>query len=144
MERYIMTGAEALADMLEGFLAERLGLSRLDIEYIIEPYKVGKLYFLHGHEFYSGGGVQKVCSKGWGFIHDHFVCGHFHRTDSETKVHIDKDKLFNLNSIGWLGSKDAASYAPLNRYNQGFGIVKFQSNGNFILNNYRMVCGEIF
>jgi predicted phosphodiesterase len=144
MEKYVMENAEEIADLLTEFLPNQLGLKELDIEYIVEPYKMGKLWHLHGHEFRAGGGVQKVCSKAWSFVHDHFIMGHFHRTDSETKVHIDTGVLFNLNAVGWIGSHDAASYAPLNQYNQGFAIVEYAQNGNFRVNNHRVLCGEIF
>jgi len=144
MDRYIMDRAEEIADLLENFLPAQLKLHELGITYIIEPFKIGKLWHLHGDEFRAGGGVQKVCSKAWGFVHDHFVLGHFHRTDSETKVHIDPSVLFNLNSIGWMGSHEAANYARLNTYNQGFAVVEYAINGNFRVHNHRVLCGEIF
>ena len=144
IDKYIMENAEEIADLINDLFPVKLGLKEMGIEYIVEPFKIGMLWHLHGDEFPSKGGVQKVCSKAWQYVHDHFIMGHFHRTDRETKVHIDKNKLFNLNSVGWLGSKEAANYAPLNLYNQGFAIVRYSANGVFRVENKTVLNGEIY
>lgn len=145
LNKYIIQNAPEIADMIEDLMTRQMGFEELGVDYIIDPFKIGKLWHLHGHEFPSGGGVQKVCDKVWNFVPDHFTVGHFHRTDSGTKTHVDSSINYNLNSVGWLGSHSAVEeYAKVNKYNQGFAIVEYSQNGNFVFHNKRILCGEVF
>ena len=50
LEHYICNGSPEIWDLVDNLLQSKLMFSGLDIEYRTEPFKIGKLLLMHGHE----------------------------------------------------------------------------------------------
>jgi len=145
LEKYIFTQAPGIAGLLEHLLQEKLELEKLNIEFMPNFFKIGKLWFLHGHELYTKnkGGMVNICDFVFRSVYDHFVCGHFHQSHSKSFKQIDKN-IYSTYSLGWLANEEAAEYAPLNKYSQGFGAVHFDASGNFQFENLKIYEGTVY
>jgi predicted phosphodiesterase len=141
MEHYIMSNASEIYDLISDLLPIKLNFKELKIEYIMEPFSVGKLWVLHGHEKPAGGNPEWVCNVMWQYVYDHFCVGHFHRTQEKTFKSIS-GQTFNTNAIGYCAGK--MEYAILNKWNQGFMRVDFSTNGIFRTSNFKIQDGEIY
>lgn len=142
LEKYVFDKAPELAGLLEHLLEEKLELEKLNIEYIRNFFKIGKLWYIHGHEPCKGGGVN-ICDTIFKVILDHFMTAHFHQQQSKPFKRIDKT-IYNTFSIGWLANDEAGDYAPLNRYMNGFAIVEYDTAGNFQVENLKIYEGQIY
>jgi metallophosphoesterase superfamily enzyme len=141
MEHYIMSNASEIYDLISDLLPIKLNFKELNIEYIMEPFSIGKLWVLHGHEKPAGGNPEWVCNVMWQYVYDHFCVGHFHRTQEKTFKSIS-GQTFNTNAIGYCAGK--MDYAILNKWNQGFMRVDFSVNGIFRTSNLKIQDGEIY
>lgn len=145
LDRYIIKNAASIYNLIGDLLPTALGLKENNIEYYVDYFKIGFLYFLHGHEFMCSGDSEYVCNIAWKYIHDHFMIAHFHRTQDKIFPHISQDKKFSGNAVGWLGSPEACEdYAKLNKWNQGFAIIDFNTAGEFKVNNKKVLKGEVY
>ena len=141
LEHYIMSNASEIYDLVSDLLPVRLNFSGLNIEYITDPFRIGKLWVLHGHEKPAGGNPEWVCNVMWQFVYDHFVVGHFHRTQEKIFKTIAGDT-FCTNAVGYCAGK--MDYAILNKWNHGFCQVDFMSDGRFRTHNYKIENGVIY
>jgi len=142
LDHYIMAHAGEIYDLIEGLLENALGLRELNIEYKTEPFKVGKLNHLHGHE--KGGGMynpEYVTNVVFNFVLDSFICGHFHRSQDKVFRRIDKSIFLGL-ATGYLAGD--MEYARLNKWNQGFAMIEYGERGKFRARGFRVMDGEIF
>ena len=142
IERYIFDRAPQLAELVAGLLIDKLELKQLNIEYITELFAIGKLWHLHGHEKPSGSyNPEYICNVFSQYIGDHFVVFHFHRTQSKTFKRIG-NRFWNTYSVGCLcGDLD---YARLNKWQNGFGVARYDSEGNFTFDNKTILNGVIY
>jgi len=141
LEHYIMSNASEIYDLISDLLPIKLNFKELNIEYITEPFALGNLWVLHGHEKPAGGNPEWVCNVMWQYIYTHFVVGHFHRTQEKTFKNIAGDT-FDTNSVGYCAGK--MDYAILNKWNQGFARYDFSTNGRFKSHNFKVENGEIY
>lgn len=142
LEKYIFQNAKQIADLVSDLLPIQLNLSALNIEYMTEPFSIGKLWFLHGHEKPGGAyNPEYITNVMWNYIYDHFIVGHFHRKQQKTFKNISGDT-FWTGALGYLAG--AMDYAILNKWTQGFCTVQYSSNGHFRAENREIANGEIF
>lgn len=142
MEKYIFQKATEIHDLISDLLPIKLGLNELNIEYKTEPFAIGKLWFLHGHEKPGGAyNPEYICNVIWQYVHDHFIVGHFHRKQQKTFKNISGDT-FWTGALGYLAGE--MDYAILNKWTQGFCTVDYSSNGHFRATNREILNGEIF
>ena len=142
LEKYIFQNAKEIHDLISELLPNELGLKDLKIEYMSEPFAIGKLWFLHGHEKPGGAyNPEYICNVIWQYVHDHFIVGHFHRKQQKTFKNISGET-FWTGALGYLAGQ--MDYAILNKWTQGFCTVDYSSNGHFRATNREILNGEIF
>ncbi|MDD4984202.1 MAG: hypothetical protein PHQ43_00235 [Dehalococcoidales bacterium] len=103
---------------------------------------IGKLSYIHGHEF--GGGVSVPVNPARTLFlksHSSAACAHFHQTSEHTESNI-KGEMMTCWSIG-CACQLHPEYRPLNKWNHGFATVETQADGMFTLRNYRIIDGQI-
>lgn len=142
IEKYILDKAPALAELLDTFLIDKLELSKLNIEYIIEPFKIGNLWHLHGDEKPGGSyNPEYITNVLMQYIYDHFIVFHYHRTQDKLYPGIG-GRCFKASSVGHLAG--SFEYAQLNKWNQGFAIIKYDEHGDFTIDNKTIINGIIY
>jgi len=141
-QRYIMKNANEIYDLVDDLLETKLNLKGLNIEYITQPFRIGKLWHLHGHER-SGGSYapEYITNVMWKYIHDHFIVGHFHRAQDKTFKRIDGKNYWG-GAVGYLAKE--LDYARLNNWTQGFAVIRYNQDGSFKAELRRIVDGEIY
>jgi len=141
-ERYIIKNAVELYDVLENFYPEKLGLEHLNIKYQKGVFRIGKLWFLHGHEVnVRNYNVEYITNVMWKRIHSNFICGHWHRTQDKTWKNIS-GKYYAGFVVGAL-CKDL-DYQPINNWNNGFAVIRFDNRGFYKVENKKIINGEIY
>jgi predicted phosphodiesterase len=141
--RYVYGRAPALFDLEFVNIASLLHFDDLGIIEIKDkrPIHLGKLPLLHGHEYKGGGGVYPAR---WLFNKSHSsgMCGHFHRT-SESHHRDLKQRPAATWTIGCACLLTPA-WLPLNEWNNGFALVDVSKNGEFSVQNLRVIDGKIY
>ena len=142
MDKYIMQNAGEIYDLLEGLIEEKLSLRSLKIEYVQDPFRIGKLWHLHGHEKMSGSyNPEYVCNVMFNYIYDHFICGHFHRNQTKPFRQIDGGSFWG-GALGYLaGDMD---YARLHKWQQGVSLVQYECSGHFRPEIRSIEHGEVY
>lgn len=142
VDRYVLANAPALA-ALEGItLPAFLKLADHGVEWVGDnrPVMLGKLPVLHGHEYRGGGGVNPAR---WLFLKavSTAMCGHFHRTSEHHQRGLNQ-KSHGVWSVGcacYLHPR----YARLNEWNHGFAFATVYGDGNFMVENKRVLNGQV-
>lgn len=142
LERYIFNNAPELTDLLEGLLEKQLGLDELKIKYVEDPFKIGKLWYLHGHEIKSGGNPEYITNVVWKKVHDNFICGHWHRSQNKIFKNIE-GKIYEGCVVGSL-CELKVDYQPVNNWNHGFAIVHYDTDGGFKIDNKKIFDGVVY
>jgi len=141
---YIYQNAAALSDLTEDLLISKLGLRELNIRYMSEYFRIGKLWYLHGHEKPGGSyNPEYITNVMWKYIHDHFIVGHFHRNQEKIFKNISNDK-FWTGAVGYMARPDGLEYAKLNNWNQGFCEIEYGERGIFRASLKTVDNGEIY
>ena len=142
LQRYLMKNAPEIYNLVDNLLQVSLELKDLNIEYVIEPFRVGKLWHLHGHERPGGSyNPEYITNVMWKYIHDHFIVGHYHRTQEKVYKRIDGKNYWG-GAVGYLAKN--LEYATLNNWTQGFAIIRYAEDGTFRAELRRIVNGDIF
>lgn len=142
LNTYLMKQAKEIYELVEGLLIERLELEKYGVDYVVDPFRLGKLWFLHGHEKQRGAyNVEYITNVIWNYVYDHFIVGHFHREQKKIFKRID-NTFFWGGAVGYLGK--ILDYAKLNKWTQGFGIIEFDRKGFFNAQLYTIVNGEVY
>ena len=100
--------------------------------------KMGKLNLVHGHEF--GKSIFSPVNPARGLYlraKTNTICGHHHQTSE----HIEKDLNDNVVgcwSVGCLSDLHPA-YMPINKFNLGFARVVIDKEGNFSVENKKLM-----
>jgi len=142
LNRYLMDNAGELYELVQGLLEDKLQLDDLDIEYKTDPFRIGKLWHLHGHERAGrSGNPEYITNVMWKFVHDNFIVGHYHRSQEKVFKSID-GTLYWGGVVGHLAT--TLEYAKLNNWTQGFAIVKYDSSGNFVADLKTVHGGQVF
>lgn len=108
-------------------------LAKFDIEYLDEPFRIGVLYHLHGHEAKSRGRIEHVALnllRRWG---ENLICGHFHRFDEFVVKALDGTlKVAYINGCLFdITSAPQPYYRPDDTAQKGFSYIVYDKNGFF-------------
>lgn len=105
--------------------------------------KAGKLNIVHGDEFGSGSFEPVNPARGL-FLRGHECCmaGHWHRTSSHTETSMNGTVIANW-TVGCLCDLHP-QYRRINKWNHGFAEIDLFKDGNFMVNNYRIINGKVF
>lgn len=142
LQKFIMTNAPQIEDLVKNLLQDKLNLSALNIEYYEQPFRIGKLWHLHGDEKSGrGGNPEYITNVMWKYIHDHFIVGHFHRSQEKIFKKITGE-MFWGGAVGWLGK--SLDWAPLTNWTQGFALVTYDEGGNFRAKVYTIIDGRVY
>jgi predicted phosphodiesterase len=140
--KYMIQKAPELLDIPEFDLYHILNLQRLNIIHLTNNrgWKAGKLNGRHGHEFQGGGGVFPARAY-YLKANDNIICSHVHTTSEYSIPDIGKSIRGGW-TIGCLSDLDP-DYNPNNRYNLGFARIEVFSDGNFRVENKRIIGGKV-
>lgn len=112
---------------------EQRKIERLEYNQIV---MAGKLPILHGHEFRISTAVNParglfLKTKSWA------MCGHCHTTSEHTDKNI-QGTILTTWSVGCVCDL-SPDYAPYGNWNWGFALVDVEKNGNFTVENHRIL-----
>lgn len=142
LRRYVVTRAEALADLPGMTLQELLELGRHGIEYIQDKriVRLGRLNTLHGHELPRGGGINPAR---YAFLKatDTVIVGHWHRTSHHVERSLSGRSISTW-SVGCL-CELSPDYMPYGQSNHGFALVEVDRSGEFAVQNFRVREGRV-
>ena len=143
-DSWIFRHAPEISDSPIMSLAHWLGFDDLGIELVKDQRIVlaGRLPILHGHE--KGKGISSPVNQARGAflrLHHSVLEGHGHRTSS----HAEPD-MWGSETVCWSTGclcDLRPSYARLNKWNHGFGLVRVHEGGEFDVSNLRVVDGVV-
>jgi predicted phosphodiesterase len=140
--KYMIQKAPELLDIPEFDLYHILGLQKLNIIHLTNNRGMiaGKLNIRHGHEFYGSGGVFPARSY-YLKAKDNIICSHVHRTSEYSEPNIGKS-IYGGWTVGCLSDLDP-DYSPNNSYNMGFARIEVFNDGNFRVENKRIIGGRV-
>lgn len=95
--------------------------------------RIGKMAFIHGHEFRGGGG-QYPAAWLMARVFSNASCGHFHRTDNCRRYSLGRKDEFRTYTFGCLADL-TPGYMPYNQWNHGFGVFTCDKDGDFEMRN---------
>lgn len=142
LQKYLLQNANAIFDLVTDLYQVKVGINELNIEYIVEPFKIGNLWHLHGHEKPGGAyNPEYITNVLWQYINNHFICGHYHRNQEKVfKRALDRET-FWAGAVGYLAGD--LEYAVLNKWSQGFATIEYNNNKHFKPTLYNMENGVI-
>lgn len=139
---YMYTKAPEICGVTEFEMRNLLEFSKWGIEHCESRrmIKAGKhLTLIHGHEKFGGSSVNPAR----GLFNQLGVCaimGHHHQSSGHSQKNAD-DKFLACWSLGCLCDLKP-DYAPINKWNHGFGILQLKGN-DFHFENLRIINGQI-
>lgn len=143
LTRFLQSRVKDLSRLPELRVESLLGLDSLGISYQDNTnggplFRIGKLYFLHGHEIKAGGAVNIARPK-FLKMFENMIFGHHHRSQSEIFVTASGEQKGSW-SVGCMCSVNP-SYNPVgSQSTQGFAVVEFDEEGDFTVHN-KIICG---
>ena len=141
LQKYIWDNAPQLTELVRNLLPEKLGLKELNIEFHETPFRIGKLWHLHGHERGRGGyNAEYITNVMWKYIHDNFIVAHWHRRQEKIFKSIS-GKTYYGGVVGCLCQD--MDYAILNNWTKGFALVYYDTNGFFNVKLYDIIDGYV-
>lgn len=142
--KLLMSGAPALYGIQETSLPALYQLDKLGIEWVGEkrPLRLGKLNFIHGHEYPLFGDPANVAKGFFRRAKTHVMGGHYHKTSQNSEGTLEFTTLSQW-SVGCLCGLNP-QYRPLNDWNHGFATVDTAKGGEFQVNNYRIIHGKAY
>jgi len=126
--KYVLKRADTFAPLLNYNLSvpSLLKLEKFKIFYINEPFKIGKLYYLHGHEKKTTGQVVHIALTLLRWLNRSFICGHFHKFQYFPQKEIDGNmKSGFVNGCLFDINKMPTPYEKINLQQYGFSIVYY-------------------
>lgn len=152
LTRYLWSKAPELSQLPELIPSSLLSLQDFGIEYVsnvslmnagLEPYSIGKLYVLHGHEVPMAWGGVNLARTMYLKTHVNVIFGHYHQSQ-----HFIFKKLDNTHEGSWMVGclcKLSESYSPANNWVNGLATVKYNTlTGNFKVRNKIILDGQIY
>lgn len=143
-EHFIWTKAAELWDLDEVQFENVLHLDDYGIEMVKHQriISIGKLATLHGHEFPKGLTNSVNPARG-NFLRglECSLAGHLHRTSEHAETSLS-GRFITCWSTGCLCGL-TPEYARINKWNHGFAYVELAGNGQFNVENYRILNGKV-
>lgn len=117
---------------------ESTKLARYGWEYLTDkrPILAGELPILHGHEISVSSASVSAARGAWLKASHTIMIGHLHSSSSHPQPDMWHNEIFTW-SVGALCGL-TPRYAPVNRWNWGFGIVDVNQGGEFDVRNMRI------
>lgn len=142
LARYIYDKAPQLSELIDNFLPEKLGIPELNMTFEENPFKIGKLWYLHGHEKGKGSyNPEWITNVVMGSVYDHFITFHYHRSQDKVFKRIG-GRYFRASSVGYLAGE--MDYARMNKWQQGFALITYFEDGEFSIENKTIINGKVF
>jgi len=143
-EAYLRTKAPELIGTADFTMDQLLRFGELGCELIQDKriIKAGKLSIMHGHEF--GRSVFSPVNPARGYYmraKASVICGHNHQTSEHSESNLD-GKVVTTWSTGCLCELHPG-YMPVNKWNHGFSIIRVDDNGDFEVDNLRIIKGKV-
>ena len=143
-EAYLRTKAPELIGTADFTMDQLLRFGELGCELIQDKrvIKAGKLSIMHGHEF--GRSVFSPVNPARGYYmraKASVICGHNHQTSEHSESNLD-GKVVTTWSTGCL-SELHPGYMPVNKWNHGFAVIRVDDNGDFEVDNLRIIKGKV-
>ena len=138
--RYVNEKAPDLA--YRNRIEDVLGLRKRKITYVsniarmcngLSPYKLGKLFVLHGHEKKVSMGAINLARLYYARAKTNVIAGHHHKSDYTLVKKLDGTHE-GAWTVGTLG-KLSEPYQPINEWNWGLAYVDVFDNGDFEVHN---------
>jgi hypothetical protein len=105
------------------------------------PIKFGKLNIIHGHEMYGGGGIHLAYNRLRKTM-DNVVSAHSHRTDTRIETST-LGIILGSWAVGCLCNLHP-QYNPMNNWNHGLAYIEKDGDGDFVVDNKRIINGKVF
>lgn len=130
IQKYILKRADVLAPLLKNKLSltELLQLEKHKIQYCDKPFRIGKLYYLHGHEKRMTAQVVHAALNILRWLNRSFIAGHFHRFQMTLIKEVDKSL-----KGGWISgclmdiNKMPTPYEKIDTNQLGFTIIHYHN-----------------
>lgn len=143
-ENFLKMSAPELLGISEFELATLLRFGELGIIEISSKRiaKAGKLNLMHGHEF--GHSVFSPVNPARGLYmraKENSIIGHHHQTSEHSEKNLTGDVVTTWSVGALCGMRP--EYYPYNKWNLGFAIIETSDNGDFEVNNKRIIEGKV-
>lgn len=146
VRRYVWQHAPELAGLPQVTLQQFLGLDEIGVQWVASStrIKLGALVVIHGHEYrtrYSGGLTSPATTlfrKAKSLI----LASHHHQRTEHSERTAD-GKVLTAWTTGCLCDL-GPEYSPLNNWGHGFALVKVRKEGDFDVENLRVMKGRIY
>ena len=143
-QKYLMQNAPELLGIAEFKLSNLLRFGELGIVEVLSTQTAyaGKLALLHGHEF--GGTVYSPVNVARGLYtraKESSICGHHHATSEHTEKSLSGDVVTTWSVGALCGLRP--EYLPNNKWNHGFANIRIAKDGNYEVDNLRIIEGKI-
>jgi predicted phosphodiesterase len=106
-----------------------------------KPYRLGKLFVLHGHEKKVSFGAINLARLYYARSKTNIIAGHHHKSDYTLVRKLDgqHEGAWTVGTLGQL----AEPYSPINDWNHGFAYVDVFDGGMFEVHNKIILEGRI-
>lgn len=106
-----------------------------------QPYKIGKLFVLHGHEKKIGMNAVNLAKLFYQKCQANIIAGHHHHSDWTLvrKLNGTHEGAWTVGTLGQL----VEGFQPINSWNHGFAWVEVFDDGFFEVHNKMIIEGRI-
>lgn len=144
-ERYMRVKAPELLGIKKFELSNLIDAPHFKIDIIGEKRicKIGKLFVLHGHEV--GKAIFSPVNPARGLYmrgKENVLGAHHHQTSQHTEKTMGEN-IISAWSVGCLCDLHP-EYLPINNWNHGFAVVSQDAEGNFEVDNKKIIKGVIY
>jgi predicted phosphodiesterase len=145
-EAYLRTKAPELIGTSDFTMDQLLKFGELGCTLIQDKrvIKAGKLSIMHGHEFGKSGSGSGAVNPAYTYYNKakvSVICGHNHQTSEHSEHSLD-GKVVTAWSTGCL-SELHPEFLPVNKWNHGFALICVDDNGDFEVDNLRIINGKV-
>ena len=150
LNNYLIKNAPELVGIKELELPFQLGIHKYNWQYIDNrklmmakspPLKIGHLTFLHGHEVKTGWGAVNLAKIYYERCRTNVVVAHHHRCQ-EWVVRTIAGKHEGSWLLGCLCLL-SPEFLPHNDWIHGFAIIRFDADGDFRVENCKIINGKV-
>ncbi|MCX7734611.1 MAG: metallophosphoesterase [bacterium] len=133
--KFIYKRADIFAPLLKRELSIQniLQLDKFNIHYKNEPFPIGKLFFLHGHEKKSQGQIVHIALTILRWLNRSFICGHFHRFNTFIQKEVEKSVKGGFTNGTFLNIKKMPTpYEKIDTNQLGFSMIYYHNEHFFV------------
>ena len=146
LERFVQTKAPELWNLDELSVSNLLRLDQSNIIWINnhdiimkvgQPFKIGHLYHLHGHEVRVNWNAVNIARLIYLKTQANVIMGHHHTSQEYTQRILNGDTHI-CTSVGCLSSL-VLPYSIVNNWNHGFATIEYNVSGSFTVQNKKII-----